>query len=64
MAGNIFHNVLMNVSAKQIFSQHFLIFQQKVFRDYIIKTGLFDYWKNTQFPTGCRAVSNDDFICE
>lgn len=40
------------------------LFQQKVFRDYVINVGLLDYWKTTKFPTGCRAVSDSDFICE
>lgn len=40
------------------------IFEQKVFRDYIIDIGLVEYWKNSKFPVGCRAVSDVDFICE
>ena len=39
-------------------------FKQKVVRDYLIKIGLLDYWKNNQFPTFCRPVGDDDFMCE
>lgn len=40
------------------------IFKQEIFRTYLIKIGLLDYWRNNGFPSFCRAVGSDDFMCE
>jgi tetratricopeptide (TPR) repeat protein len=40
------------------------LFEQKIFRDYIIKIGLLTYWQNYSFPDFCHAVGTDDFSCE
>ncbi len=39
------------------------LFQHKAFRDYLIKIGMLDYWKNNQFPYNCSAVDINDFEC-
>lgn len=39
------------------------LFQHKAFRDYLIRIGMLDYWKNNQFPHNCSAVGADDFEC-
>lgn len=40
------------------------LFNQRSFKDYIIKIGLLTYWQNNQFPDFCRALGESDFICE
>lgn len=39
------------------------LFDQKEFREYLIKIGLFDYWKNNKFPDFCQQIGETDFNC-
>jgi TolB-like protein len=38
--------------------------QSKQFEDWIFKSGIFDYWKETNFPSQCRPLGDDDFECD
>jgi hypothetical protein len=40
-----------------------LLFEQKAFKEYIIRIGLFEYWKNHQFPKYCNAVADNGLKC-
>jgi len=37
--------------------------QTKQFKEYITKSGIFDYWKNNSFPDRCKPVGMNDFEC-
>ena len=40
------------------------LFEHKDFRDFLISINMLDYWKSHQFPSFCRAVGDDDFMCD
>ena len=40
------------------------MFQDQLFRDYLIEIGLLDYWKNHGFPYFCRENGENDFQCD
>jgi hypothetical protein len=34
------------------------------FKDFVRKSGLYDYFQQTEWPPVCRPVGNDDFECD
>lgn len=40
------------------------LFQQEIFKNYLIEIGLLDYWKNHGFPYFCRAEGAASFVCD
>jgi TolB-like protein len=38
--------------------------QSPEFRDYMHKSGVFDYWREAGFPPQCRPAGEDDFACD
>ena len=39
------------------------LFKQPVFKNYLIKIGLLDYWKKNNFPSFCHPLGVNDFEC-
>ncbi len=39
------------------------LFKQEMFRDYLIRIGLLDYWQKNSFPYFCRPSGENDFEC-
>jgi hypothetical protein len=38
--------------------------QSPQFKDYIRKSGVYDYWLEVAFPPKCRRVGTEDFACD
>ncbi len=36
----------------------------KVFKDFLRKVGIIDYYRDNRWPDMCRPVGDNDFVCD